>query len=234
MDSIVGDVRSTLWFLLGAVGLVLVVATLNIANILTVSGLQRRREMAVRSALGAGSGRLMRGLFVESAVLASAGGLAGVCLALVSLPVLVRLIPSSVPRYELIGVRPSVLAFGLGVTALTTLIVGTFPALQAAAARPMEMMRGSARGSTDSRGGRRIRSGIVVAEVSLAFVLLVAAGLLGNSFARLWSVDRGFEAEGLVMLSATPDPAEYPEAEDRHRFSRELRQRFEAIPGVEV
>jgi predicted permease len=234
LDSLIGDVRATLWFLLGAVSLVLMVATLNITNILTVLGLGRRRELAVRAALGAGSGRLMRGLFVESAVLATMGGLAGIALAAISLPLLVGLVPVSVPRSEMISLSPEVLAFGVIVTVLTTLLVGVLPAAAAARTPPHETMRRGTRGATTERHGGRLRSGTVVAEVALAFVLLVAAGLLGSSFANLWTVDRGFATEGLVVVEVVPDPTEYAEREGRERFVRELRARFEAIPGVAV
>ncbi len=234
LDSVIGDVRATLWFLLGAVSLVLMVATLNITNILSVLGLSRRGELAVRAALGAGSGRLMRGLFVESAVLASMGGFAGIALAAISLPLLVGLVPDSVPRAEAISLSPEVLAFGVIVTALVTLLVGMLPAVTAARTHPQETMRSAARGTTMGQGSGRLRSGMVVAEVALAFILLVAAGLLGSSFANLWTVDRGFATEGLVVVSVAPDPIEYAEREDRERFVRELRARFEAIPGVAV
>ena len=230
LDSVIGDVRATLWFLLGAVSLVLMVATLNITNILSVLGLSRRRELAVRAALGAGSGRLMRGLFVESAVLASMGGLAGIALAAISLPLLVGIVPVSVPRSETISLSPEVLTFGVIVTALVTLLVGMLPAATAAKTHPQDTMR-SGRATTE-QGGGRLRSGMVVAEVALAFVLLVAAGLLGSSFANQWTVDRGFATEGLVVVSVAPDPIEYAEREDRERFVRELRARFDAIPGV--
>lgn len=234
LDSVVGGVRSTLWFLLGAVGLVLAVATVNIANILGVSGMVRGRELAVRAALGAGRGRLVRGLLLESTLLASVGGLCGVLLTWGSLPLLTRLIPATVPRRELIEMSPGVVLFGLGLTALTAIVVGTLPALLGARAQPQEVMRQSGRGLTLGRLGGRLRSGLVVAEVSLAFVLAVGAGLLGHSFARLWSVDRGFSAEGLVSMRVVPDPAAYPERDDRDRFVRELRDAFEAIPGTQA
>jgi predicted permease len=232
LDSLIGDVRATLWFLLGAVSLVLMVATLNITNILSVIGLSRRGDLVVKAALGAGSGRLMRGLFVESAVLASMGGVAGIALAAISLPLLVGLVPASVPRSEMISLSPEVLAFGVILTALVTLLVGTLPAITAARTHPQESMRSAARGMTTGKGGGRLRSGMVVAEVAFAFILLVAAGLLGSSFANLWSVDRGFATEGLVVVSVAPDPGEYPDREGRERFVRELRARFDAIPGV--
>jgi len=232
LDSLIGDVRATLWFLLGAVSLVLMVATLNITNILSVLGLSRRGELAVKAALGAGSGRLVRGLFVECAVLASMGGVAGIVLAALSLPLLVGLVPASVPRSEMISLSPEVLAFGVILTGLVTILVGMLPAVTAARTHPQDTMRSAGRGTTTGKAGGRLRSGMVVAEVALASVLLVAAGLLGSSFAKLWSVDRGFTTEGLVVVTVAPDPSEYPEGEGRERFVRELRARFDAIPGV--
>jgi putative ABC transport system permease protein len=232
LDSLVGDVRPTLWFLLGSVSLVLVVATLNIVGILGLVGLSRRGELAVKAALGAGSGRLMRGLFLESAALASIGGVAGIALAALSLPVLVGLVPASVPRSEMISLSPGVLAFGVVLTALVTLLVGVRPAITAARTQPQEAMRSAARGSTTGKGSASLRSGMVVAEVALAFVLLVAAGLLGTSFAKMRSVDPGFATEGLVVLDIDPDPGEYPGQEGREQFARELKARFDAIPSV--
>jgi len=232
LDSMVGGVRSTLWFLLGAVSLVLLVATVNIANMLTVLGLTRRRELAVRAALGAGAGRLMRGLFVESAVLAAIGGLGGVLVAGVSLPLLVRLLPPTLPRLDLIGMSPGVILAGIAATGVTALLAGTLPAFLAARAHPLEALSSSGRSFTVGRRGSRVRSGLVVAEVTLAFVLLVGAGLLANSYGRLWAVNRGFSPQGLVVMNVRPDESVYSTRENRLRFVRELRERFGAIPGI--
>lgn len=232
LDSVVGDVRSTLWFLLGSVALVLIVAMVNIANILTALGLNRGRELAVRAALGAGSGRLMRGRFVESAVPATLGGLGGILIAWGGLPVLLRFLPPTVPRHESIGMSTGVLLCGILATGVTALLVGTLPAALASRVRPQEAMRGSGRGLTSGRASGRVRSLLVVAEVSLAFVLLVVAGLLGGSYARLSSVERGFDTEGLAAMWAAPDRTAYPTRDDRRRFAETLRRRLEAIPGV--
>jgi len=234
LDSIVGDVSATLWFLLGAVGLVLLVAVLNIANVLTVLGIARRREIAVKAALGAGSGRLVRSLFVENAVLAGAGGVLGILIAWAAMPALLALVPPGVPRQDAIGMSPRVLAFGLLVTAATVLAVGVLPALQAAGTAPGEAMRTSTRGATGGRAGNRLRAGMVCIEVAAACLLLVAAGLFANSFLRLWTTDRGFETEGVAVMITVPDPIEYPEREDRDRFVRALRDRLESIPGVDA
>jgi predicted permease len=234
LDSIVGNVRSTIWFLFGSVGLVLLIASVNITNMLAVMGLSRQRELAVKAALGAGTGRLARGLLAESAVLAGLGGLAGILLAAASMPLLLRFVPPSVPRFEEIGMDATVILFAIGITAITALVVGILPALQAARAQPQDMIRAAARGTAGDRAGNRLRAGLVVTEVALAFVLLVGAGLLGSSFMRLWGNDRGFATEGLIEMTAYPDAEIYPEKEDRDRFLSLLREKLEAIPGAVV
>jgi predicted lysophospholipase L1 biosynthesis ABC-type transport system permease subunit len=230
LDSVVGNVRSTLWLLLGAVGLVL--AIVNIANILTAAALSRRRELAVRAALGAGARRLVRGLFVEGALMATLGGLGGILVAWVGLPLLSSAIPPSLPRHDAIAMSPSVLFFGVAVTGGTALLMGMLPAILAARADPQDAMRRSARAATSDRASTTLRQVLVVAEVSLAFVLLVGAGLLANSLQRLWSVERGFATDGLVAMRVAPDRATYRTEADADRFARLLADGLDGIPGV--
>ena len=232
LDSVVGNVRPTLWFLLAAVALVLFVASANVANLLSVMGLTRRRDLAIRAALGARAGHLIRGRLIESGVLAGLGGLAGAGLAWASLPLMLRLLPQALPRHELIGIDGTVLLFGLVLTMFTALLMGTLPAFQASGADPLEMMRINTRGPADDRLGNRIRAGLVSTEVAVAYVLLIVAALLGTSFARLWSVDRGFATEGIVVMAVLPDPISYPGRSDRDQFVTELRERLRGIPGV--
>ena len=234
LDSIVGDVRSTLWFLLGAVALVLLIACVNIANVLSVSALRRRQELAVRSALGAPGGRLIRGLMAESLLLAGMGGLLGILLARVLFPLLLWVVPSTVPRVDTVGIDGSVLLFGIAATFVTAVLVGSLPALHAASVHPGEMIRARGRGNAGDRSGSGLRSALVVTEVSLSFALMLGAGLLGQSFYRLWSVERGFEESYLYQLAVDPDPEVWPEQEDRHAFIRLLREELEAIPGATV
>ena len=234
LDSIVGEVRSTLWLLFAAVGLVLLIASANIASILSVWGLARGREMAVKAAMGASTPRLVRGLLLEAGILAGVGGLLGAGIARLSMPLLLRWVPPDIPRHSEMGMDLGVLMFGLGATLLTTVLVGVLPAIQAARTSPGLALRGAGRHATDTRLGARARQTLVVAEVALAFVLLFAAGLLGTSFHRLWSAERGFNTENLIVLQTTPDPLVYPESEDEDRFVAELRSALEAIPGVEV
>lgn len=234
LDDTVGDVRATLLFLLAAVGLVLAIACVNIANMLSVGGLARRRELAVKAALGASRVRLLRALFTESAVLAGVGGVGGIVLTVLTLPALLRLLPDTLPRTDAIGIDGRVLAFGLVATAATAVLVGIMPGLQAASASPKQTIDANSRGLAGGRLGHRIRSGLVVTEVAMAFVLLVSASLLATSFTKLWTVDRGFRSEGLVQFTVTPNTTDYPEPEDLARFAQELTDRFREIPGVRV
>ena len=232
LESVVGDVRATLWFLLGAVALVLAVAAVNIANILTASGLTRRRELAVRVALGAAPRRVLQALFAECALLAVLGGLAGILLAWTAVPLLVHLLPTNLPRLEMVEINLGVTLFGLAVTTLTALAVGTLPALLAGRADPEEALRGSSRSVTASRGAGRMRGALVVSQVTLAFVLLVGATLLGSSFLRLNAVDRGFTTRGLAVVRVIPDFASHPTRAERVAFRQSVLERLERIPGV--
>lgn len=232
LDSVVGNVRSTLWFLLGAGGLVLLVATVNIANILTAAALGRRRELAVRAALGAGRRRLVRGLFVEGALMAALGGLGGILVAWIGLPLLTSALPPGLPRHDAVSMSASVLLFGVAVTGGTALLMGALPATLTARADPQNAMIGSARAFTSDRASTTLRGVLVVAELALAFVLLVGAGLLANSFQRLWSVERGFATDGLLAMRVAPDRATYRTGADVDRFARELADGLDRIPGV--
>ena len=232
LESVVGRVKASLWFLLGSVGLVLLVACLNIANLLFGLGLRRRKELAVRAALGAGSRGLLRGSIVESALLAAAGGGAGILLAWLTLPALLRIAPPGVPRIQDVSLNAPVLGFGVGITVLTVFLVGVLPALHATRTQPAAVLR-SASGSVTRRGGTRTRRWLVISEVALAFVLLAGAGLLANSYLRLTNVDRGFTTEGIVIVSVSTDDERYESAEDgTRRLARDLRDRLARVPGV--
>ena len=233
LTSIVGDIRATLWLLLGSVALVLIIACLNIANVLSVQALDRRRELAVKSALGAGAGRLIRAMLGESLILTGVGGALGIGIAWVTLPLLVSLVPGNVPRVGEVGMEPGVVVFGLVVTLLTGLVVGSLPALQAAGADPGEMIKSQSKGGGD-RSGNRLRAGLVVGEVGLAFTLLVGAGLIGVSFSNLWTTDRGFATEGLLQMVLSEDPEADPSRELRNEELSRIREQLAAIPGVEV
>jgi predicted permease len=152
----------------------------------------------------------------------------------VAIPGKLRYVPPTIPRHDAVGMDANVLLYGLGITIGTGLLIGVLPALQTLGAQPGEMFRLSTRGTTSDRAGNRARATLVVSEVALAFVLLVGAGLIGASFMKLWSVDRGFATEGLLVMSVSPDPIEYPDIDARRLFLTELRDRLSAIPGTDV
>jgi predicted permease len=170
----------------------------------------------------------------ESAVLSGLGGAGGIVISFLTLPLLIRSLPTTLPRSEAIGIDARVLAFGIFMTAMTAAVAGVLPAIQVARTQPRQVMDATGRGLAGGRAGERARAVLVVAEVALAFSLLVGATLLATSFVRLWTVDRGFTTEGLIAMTIFPDPLVYPEREDQMRFQAELRDRLEAIPGVRV
>lgn len=237
LESYVGDVRSTLLFLLGAVGLVLLVAIVNITNMLAAQSLHRRRDLAVHSALGAGAGRLVRGRLVESGLLAGLGGVLGTVIAWWLLPIAAQRLPPDLPRLDSISMNLRVLLGAASLTGLTAMLVGLFPAAMAARTDPHKAMSLSARGSSaGALGGRasKVRSCLVVAEVAAACILLIGAALLLTSFERLWAVDRGFETQGLVAFYLVPDYRTMPDRPSEDRFHAGLKAALEEIPGVKA
>ena len=190
-DVFVGGVRTSLFVLWGAVGLVLLIVCANIANLLLARGATRRPELALRTALGASRGRIARLLFAESASLALIGGIAGVGIAALAVGALKALVPGTVPRLAEVGLDGWVLLFAAGVSILTGLAFGLLPALSSTRTDLESMLRSGGRGRTASGG--RLRHALVVAEVAMSMVLLIGAGLLIQSFTRLVSVDPGFD-----------------------------------------
>ena len=231
LDSVVGQVRPTLLVLLGAVGFVLLIACANVASLLLSRTEGRRREMAVRTALGAGKGRLMRQMLVESVVLALAGGLVGVVLATALTRLLVSLRPQNIPRLDAIGVDLRVLAFALGASTVVGVLFGLLPALQATRLDVQSMLRQGGRGVAG--GGRQgARRALVVGEVAIALVLLVGAGLMTRSFVRLLSVDPGYRVDHVLTVPIALPGSRYPENERVISFYQELSRRVASVPGV--
>src|SRR3984893_10953960 len=230
--EIVGDVRTALLVLLGAVGLVLLIACANIANLLLARATSRSKEIAVRTALGAGQARIIRQLLSETAVLGLLGGAAGVALAYWGVKALSSLLPASVPRANEIGVDRFVLGFALLLSLLASCGFGLAPALFAANADIQNALREGAR-SGESRNRRRARSFLAVAEISLAMVLLVTAGLLLRSFARLTSVSPGFDAQHIVKADISLPQFKYSTPQQRAAFSEELLARIQSDPGLQ-
>ena len=227
------DVRRSLLMLLAAVAAVLAIACLNVANLQVVRALSRERELAVSTALGAARGRLAAGLVVESLVLASLGGAAGVGLAYWLLAGLKALAPAGTPRLALAAIDARVLAFTLVVTLATGVLFGLLPAFTATRARPSALLATGAR-EQGSRSVLRWRGALVTAQVALALALLVAAGLVIRSMARLNAVPLGFETAHVVAARVKLPEAHYPDAARRLAFFEELERRLAARPGIEA
>jgi predicted permease len=230
--EIVGDVGRTLWVMLGAVTLVLVIACANVANLLLVRSEKRAREMALRVTLGAGRRRVMSQLLTESLVMAGAGGLAGLALAYAGVEALRAIAPSDLPRLDEISVDATVLAFTMILTVGAGVLFGLVPGLHAGRADLQGMLRDEGRSLTASRARVRLRQLLVVSETALAVVLLVAAGLLLQSFRRLMAVDPGFRAERVLTATITISPVRYIEGRAVVGFYESLVSRIASLPGV--
>ena len=191
-EEIVGEAREPLLIVFGTVGLVLLIACSNVANLLLVRAEGRRQENAVRVALGSGRARLVRQMLVESAMLALMGGAAGVVLAHAGIRALVAAGPASIPRLDDIGINSVALAFTALVSVVAGLLFGVLPALRASATRVTAAIRDSSRGAAGGRARQRTRNALVIAQVALAFVLVIGSGLMVRSFQALRSVNPGF------------------------------------------
>ena len=223
-EALLGDVRRPLLVLLGAVGFVLLMTCVNIAGLLLARATSRQRELAVRSALGAGRGRIVRQLLTESLVLALIGGALGVVLAWAGVRALGAIGASELPRASAIRVDGVVLLYALGVSTLAGLLFGLLPALRATSQNLQEMLRAGGRGTVGA--GQRLRSVLVVAEVALAVVLVAGAGLAARSFARLMDVDPGFDPRNVLAVKLSVSTDRYA------AYTEELLTRIAAVPGV--
>lgn len=231
LDSIVGDTREPLMILFGAVGLVLLIACANVANLLLARSMTRAREIAIRAALGASRGSIMRQLIAESLLLSLTGAVLGIGAAEWALSAVLRLFPDNLPRAAEIGIDYRVLLFTAGLAIVTGIVFGLVPALQVSKPNLTEAMREGGRGATTGAGHNRLRSGLVMAETALGIVLLAGAGLLIRSLNRLSHTDLGFNPKH--VLTATFDLSETrynPDQQDQ--FIRELSTRIRALPGV--
>jgi putative ABC transport system permease protein len=229
-EQIVGDVRPVLLVLQGAVGLVLLVACANLGSLLLARALTRGRDLWVRTALGAGRFRLVRFVLGESLLLALLGGGIGFLLAFWGSRLLVRLAPPDTPRLEDVGLDAGTLAFALGLALAASLGFG-LPALRALGTGAGAFRTGG-RGSTAGRGQGRLRDALVAGQITLTLVLLVGAGLLGQSFLRLRRVDPGFQADHVLTLKIALPPTRYADPRGQARFFEELFRRVRTVPGV--
>ena len=232
-EEIYGDTRPALRFLFGAVGFVLLIACANVANLLLARAAGRRREIAVRSALGASRGALVRQLLTESALLALAGAALGLPLAKIIVGAALPQIPSEVPRLASAGLEPAVVAFALAATAAAVLLAGLAPALRLSASGPEEALREGSLRSSEGRGGSRIRGGLVMAEVALSVVLVASAALMGASYARLATLAPGFDPRNVLSARVNLGGTKYPDVPSRAAFYGRLLDRLRAVPGVD-
>jgi predicted permease len=231
LDSMVGDTRATLWLLLGAVALVLLLACANLANLLLARGERRRSELAARAALGGTRGRLVRELVTESAVLALAGAAGGVLLARVILDVLRVADSSGLPRIAQLSIDVRVVAFAALVAGGALVLFALLPALRVTAGDLRPDLGAGRRTAGVTRGGRRLGSALIAAEVALAMVLVTAAALLIQSFRTVRSVDSGIDTRDVLAVRIAPPPAEY-DGERAVGFYDDLLERLRALPGV--
>ncbi len=235
---VLGGVARSLWILFGAVGLVLAIVFANVANLFLVRSEVRRREVAIRRALGAGAGAIVRHFVAESFVLASAGGALAMVLALWSMDALTHLAPDGVPRLQALRPDGSVILFALGLVLLATMAVAALPALRAirpshGAGGTGELAQGD-RGLTVGRESQRVRSSLVVAQVSLALVLVVSAGLLLESMRRLRAVDLGIRPHGVLTAQLYLPYQRFDSLPKMWRFYSAALDRIQALPGVEA
>ena len=233
-SDLVRQAQAPLWVLLGAVGFVLLIACVNVANLLLARMHARQSELAVRAALGAEGRRLLRQLFTESAMLALLGGALGVALAFVGTDALVALAPSGIPRIDGVTVDLRILLFAGGVTALSTFVFGLLPALRGSRTDLHEALKVGGRGMEASAGGRAMGSVLVMGQVALALMLLVGAGLMIRSLRALNAVDLGFEPRGMLTLTLNLPQTRYPDRAASAAFFRDLETRLGALPGVDA
>jgi putative ABC transport system permease protein len=234
LEFMVRSIKPALLFLLGAVVFVLLIACANVANLLLGRATDRQKEIAIRTALGAGRWRIVRQLLTESVLLSLMGGLLGLLLAKWGLSVLLTFVPEDLPRMSDVSLDGRVLAFSAVITLLTGLIFGLIPALQTSKPNLNETMKEGGRGSTEGRRHQFIRNTLVVLEVASALVLLVGAGLMIKSFMRLQQVDIGFNPDKALAVSVPLPQTKYSKEDQQVAFFQQLLEKVRTLPGVET
>lgn len=228
----VEDHQGALWMLFGAVALVLLIACANVANLMLGRLAGRERELALRGALGAGRGQIVRQLLTESLMLSGASGALGLLLAWWGTGVLTRMEAADLPRMAQVGVDGGVLVFALVASGVTGVVFGLLPAVRASRPDLVGSLKEGGRGQIGG-GGKRLRDGLVVAEVAISMVLLIGAGLLLQSLSKLLAVDPGFDPQGVLVAELNLPSASYTNDEEQAAFYDQLYSRLEALPGVE-
>ncbi|HEX3252469.1 MAG TPA: ABC transporter permease, partial [Pyrinomonadaceae bacterium] len=231
-EHLVGDIKPALLILLGAVALVLLIACANVANLLLARAAIRQKEIALRVALGARRWRLLRQFLTESILLASFGGIVGLAIAYTGLFVLRAFIPESISQARNVSLDPKVLGFTVAVSLITGLVFGLAPAIQAMRFNQNETLKEGGRDSVTGKSGKRLRGLLVTAEVAVSLLLLIAAGLLINSFLRLRHIDPGFRTENLLTMKIELPQPKYKAKERRSAFYTDLVQRVQSLAGV--
>ena len=232
-EAMVGDIRKAVFVLLGAVGFVLLIACANVANLLLARAAARESEMAVRTALGAGRGRLIRQLLTESVILSLAGAGLGLLVSVWGVELLIGLQPQGIPRLDNVRIDFNVVLFTLGLAVLTGLVFGLIPAFQSTRSGVAGTLKEGGRGAITSRGGARLRGVLVVAEMALAVMLLAGAGLLIRSFTKLAAVDPGFRVEDALTFEISLPDARYGEEAQQIAFFDQVMPKLRALPGVQ-
>ncbi|HEX6730555.1 MAG TPA: ABC transporter permease [Pyrinomonadaceae bacterium] len=230
-EDITRDYRPALLVMLGAVGLVLLIACANVANLLLARAAAREKEVAIRTALGASRGRIAAQFLIESLLLSLVGGAVGLLLASWGVRMLVAYGPADVPRLQDVGLDGSVLAFTFGASILTGILFGLFPAWHASKPNPNNTLKDSGRGPTQT-GRSRMRSALIVSEVALSLMLLVGAGLLINSFVRLLKTNAGFNPNGVLAMDIPLSRTKYPKPEQQAAQFQQLLERMKSVPGA--
>jgi len=233
-ENVVGKIEAPLLVLLCAVGFVLLIACANVAHMLLARAAAREKEIAVRTALGAGRIRLVRQFLTENLLLSAVGGCAGLLLAIWGIHALVALSPASIPRVGTVTVDARVLLFLFGITALTSVVFGLAPAMRASAVNLGDTLKESGRGSSDGIRRNRLRGFLVASEVALALILLVGAGLMIRSFVALESVDPGFNPHNVLSMVVSVAGSQEADPNRRPIFYQQLLERVRAIPGVQA
>jgi predicted permease len=231
-EDTIGGASRALWMIFGAVGFVLLVACANVANLLLARASARQKEITIRSAIGAGRGRLIRQLLTESLLLSIAGGSLGLFIAIWGTGMIERIGSQINPVFNGFRIDLRVLAFTFGLTLLTGLLFGIAPALQMSRPNLTESLKDVGRGLGGSVKGNRLRSALVIAEVAMTLVLLVAAGLLVRTIIRLGSVDKGFNSRNVLTMNIGLPGLKYPKAENWIAFYKQATERIAAAPGV--